>query len=189
MQIALRCRGTFLHSSNFPPSPASFSTHPCYFHLLFPLCLYTFSYSGAITSVCSFPSPPLSIFPSPPLSIFPSPPLGSELWHVFRCVSDCKCTEPFPFVPHKELHYSVHKHSLSTHGWWGFPGGSDCKASGCNADLGSIPGLGRPRRRTRQPTPVFLPRESHGWKSLVGYSPWGHKELDMTEWLHFHFHG
>ena len=32
-------------------------------------------------------------------------------------------------------------------------------------------------------TPVFLPRESHGQRSLVDYSPWGHKELGMTEWL------
>ena len=38
-----------------------------------------------------------------------------------------------------------------------------------------------------QPTPVFLPGESHGWKSLVGYSPRGRKELDTTEWLHFYF--
>ena len=42
-------------------------------------------------------------------------------------------------------------------------------------------------RRQWQPTPVLLPRESHGWRSLVGCSPWGHKELDMTERLHFHF--
>ena len=34
-----------------------------------------------------------------------------------------------------------------------------------------------------QPTPVFLPGESHGERSLVGYSPWGHKEWDMTERL------
>ena len=32
-----------------------------------------------------------------------------------------------------------------------------------------------------QPTPVFLPGKSHGWRSLVGYSPWGRKELDITE--------
>ena len=38
-----------------------------------------------------------------------------------------------------------------------------------------------------QPTPVFLPGESHGWKSLVGYSSRGRKELDTTEWLHFYF--
>ena len=34
-----------------------------------------------------------------------------------------------------------------------------------------------------QPTPVFLPRESHGERSLVGYSPWGCKKLDTTERL------
>ena len=38
-----------------------------------------------------------------------------------------------------------------------------------------------PRRRKWQPTPVFLPGESHGQGSLAGYSPWGHKELDMTK--------
>ena len=37
------------------------------------------------------------------------------------------------------------------------------------------------------PTPVLLPGKSHGRRSLVGYSPWGHKESDTTEWLHFHF--
>ena len=36
-----------------------------------------------------------------------------------------------------------------------------------------------------QPTPELLPRESHGQRSLVGYSPWGRKESDMTEQLHF----
>ena len=36
-----------------------------------------------------------------------------------------------------------------------------------------------------QPTPVFLPGKSHGWRSLVGYSPWGCKESDTTELLHF----
>ena len=40
-----------------------------------------------------------------------------------------------------------------------------------------------PWRRTGQCTPAFLPRESHGQKSLVSYSPRGHKELDVTEQL------
>ena len=40
-----------------------------------------------------------------------------------------------------------------------------------------------------QPTPVLLPGKSHGWRSLVGYSPWGRKESDTTERLHFHFNG
>ena len=38
-----------------------------------------------------------------------------------------------------------------------------------------------PWRRTWQPTPAFLPGESHGQRSLAGYSPWGHKESDTTE--------
>ena len=37
------------------------------------------------------------------------------------------------------------------------------------------------------PTPILLPGKSHGWRSLVGCSPWGHEESDTTEWLHFHF--
>ena len=40
-----------------------------------------------------------------------------------------------------------------------------------------------PWRRKRQPNPVFLSGEACGQRSLVGYSPWGHKELDMTEQL------
>ena len=38
-------------------------------------------------------------------------------------------------------------------------------------------------RKKWQPTPVFLPGKSHGQRSLEDYSPWGHKELDMTEQL------
>ena len=65
----------------------------------------------------------------------------------------------------------------------GFPGGSDGKESASSAgDLSSIPGLGRaPWRREWQLTPAFLPGEFHGQRSLVGYSPWGCKEYDMTE--------
>ena len=43
------------------------------------------------------------------------------------------------------------------------------------------------QRRQWHPTPVLLPGKSHGWRSLVGYSPWSHEELDTTERLHFHF--
>ena len=42
-------------------------------------------------------------------------------------------------------------------------------------------------RRQWQPTPVLLPGKSHGWRSLVGYSPWGRWESDTTERLHFDF--
>ena len=43
------------------------------------------------------------------------------------------------------------------------------------------------RRRQWHPTPVLLPGKSHGRRSLVGCSPWGREESDMTERLHFHF--
>ena len=45
-----------------------------------------------------------------------------------------------------------------------------------------------PQSRQWKPTPVFLPGKSHGQKSLVGYSPWGCKELDTTEHTHTHTH-
>ena len=51
-----------------------------------------------------------------------------------------------------------------------------CKRCGFDLWVGKMPW-----RRAWQPTPVFLPGESHGKRSLVGYSPWGHKELDTTE--------
>ena len=61
--------------------------------------------------------------------------------------------------------------------------GSAGKESTCNAgDLGLIPGLGkRPWRRERLPTPVFWPGGFHGL-----YSPWGHRESNMTERLSLH---
>ena len=43
------------------------------------------------------------------------------------------------------------------------------------------------QRRQWHPTPVLLPGKSHGWRSLVGCSPWGRKESDTTERLRFHF--
>ena len=70
-----------------------------------------------------------------------------------------------------------------------FPGGSDgksvclqCRRPRFDPWVGKIPW-----RRKWHPTPVLLPGKSHGRRSLVGYSPWGRKESDMTERLHFHF--
>ena len=66
-----------------------------------------------------------------------------------------------------------------------FPGGSNGKESAYSAgDLGSIPGLGRsPGEGNGNPLQYSSPGESHGRKSLAGYSPWGYKELDMTKQL------
>ena len=43
------------------------------------------------------------------------------------------------------------------------------------------------QRRQWHPTPVLLPGKRHGWRSLIGCSPWSRQESDTTEWLHFHF--
>ena len=65
----------------------------------------------------------------------------------------------------------------------GFPGGSDGKETACNAgDLSSVPGLGRsPRGGRDNPLQYSCLENAHGQRSLAGYSPWGHKESDMTE--------
>ena len=68
----------------------------------------------------------------------------------------------------------------------GFPGGSEgrvclqCRRPEFDPWVRKIPW-----RRKWQPTPVLLPGESHGQRGLVDYSPWDHKESDMTERLHF----
>ena len=85
---------------------------------------------------------------------------------------------------HRHTHTQTHTHT-HTHILSGFPGGSDGKEFTCNAgDPGSISGLGiSPREWEWQSTPVFLPGEFHGQRSLAGYSLWGLKESDTTEKL------
>ena len=69
----------------------------------------------------------------------------------------------------------------------GFLDGSVGKESACNAgdtgdNIGWIPGSEwSPRGRKKQTTSGFLPRKFHGQRSLAGYSPKGHKELDTTK--------
>ena len=69
----------------------------------------------------------------------------------------------------------------------GFRGGSDSKKkkkkSYCNAEnLGSVPGLGRSPGEENG-YPLLLAWKFHGQRSLMCFSPWGHKESDTTEWL------
>ena len=74
---------------------------------------------------------------------------------------------------------------LPTPVFLGFPGGSDGKKSTCNVgDLGWIPGFGRsPGGGHGNSLQYFCLENPHGQRSLVGYSPWGLKELDMTKQL------
>ena len=67
--------------------------------------------------------------------------------------------------------------------WLNKPKDSTCNA-GDTRDVGLILWVGKmPFRRKWQPYPVFLPKKSHGQRSLVCYSLWGRKELDTTEQL------
>ena len=70
----------------------------------------------------------------------------------------------------------------------GFPGDSNGRSVCLQwGRPGFDPWVRKIWRRKWQPTPVLLPGKFHGWRSLVAYSPWGRKESDTTERLHFHF--
>ena len=72
----------------------------------------------------------------------------------------------------------------------GFPGDSVVKNPPQWRRSRFNPGVGQiPRRRKWLPTPVFLPGKSHGQRSLGGYSPRSHEELDTTYWLNNCIHG
>jgi len=84
-------------------------------------------------------------------------------WHLVR--NYLGCTSPGPGLPRwplvgKELACQCRRHKRRRFNPW----------------IGKIPW-----RRKWQPTPVFLPGESHGQRNLAVYSPWGHKALDTTE--------
>ena len=69
-----------------------------------------------------------------------------------------------------------------------FPCGSDGKASVYEGDPGSVPRLGRsPGEGNGNPIQYYCLEKSHGQRNLVGYNPWGPKELGTAKRLHFHF--
>ena len=90
-----------------------------------------------------------------------------RIFELRNSVSFCGKAEKFIEVK-KEKKSQVYKAP-------GFPSGSDSKESACHA--------GDLRWVAWQPTQVLLPEEFHGQRSLVGYSSWGHKELDRTDQL------
>ena len=87
------------------------------------------------------------------------------------------------FAPHWGLHFIREEAVLGLPRWHsGKESACQCRSHrrhGFNPWVGKIPW-----RRGWQPTPVFLPGESHGQRGLAGYSPWDCKELSMTEHTH-----
>ena len=114
-------------------------------------------------------------YPAPILSVgFPGSSAGKE--------SACNAGDPGS-IPGSG---SSPREGLLTPLFLGFPGGSDSKASTCNVgDLGSTPGLGKsPGGGHGDPLQYSCLESPHRQRNLVGYSLWGHKELDMTETKH-----
>ena len=102
------------------------------------------------------------------------------------------CVQEYDCV-HVCVHmYHVHTHKIAFYYLSpSFPGGTVGKESACQCKRGKRlefdPWISKVLwRRKWQPTPVFFPGESHGERSLVGNSSWGHRELDMTEHVHTH---
>ena len=126
-------------------------------------------------------SPGLPTRPGPPQSRDQAPtPVWScshvQSWHAWVCVYFCsqECPEQEPAF--------VDSSVVSE----GFPGGASGKEPACQCRRHKKcrfdPWVRKlPWRRALHPTAVFLPGESHGQRSLAGYSPWGHTESDTTE--------
>ena len=107
-------------------------------------------------------------------SIVPQTPLPSRLPHNIEQSSMCYTVGPCWL-------------SILNMAMWtcpSFPGDSEGKESASHeGNLGSIPGLGRsPGGGHGNPFQYSCLESPHGERSLVGYSPWGHKDSDMTEW-------
>ena len=102
---------------------------------------------------------------------------GGGLW-LFRCLA-----AKMAFLDNNITH------NMSLKGPWALLRAQLLPSATQNNCLPFLANLGciATRRRQWHPTPVLLPGKSHGWRSLVGYSPRGREESDMTEQLHFLF--
>ena len=108
------------------------------------------------------------------------------MWKPFKCEELLRCNLLLlQFIYYIIYNWYVIYNYVTLYNNKGFPGTSNgksiclqCRRPGFNPWVWKIPW-----RRNWQPTPVLLPRKSHGWRSLAGYSQWGHKESDTTEWL------
>ena len=128
----------------------------------------------------------------------------TEVWIIWGQVTVywCYCRCPFPRNGQKFLRIRleiIQMHSKSPFpsenlcirlciDWHSLPRWLSGKESSCQW-LGFHPWFGKiPWRKEWQPTPVLFPGRFHGQRSRVGYSPWGCKELDTTEWLSMRVH-
>ena len=128
-------------------------------------------------SAASFPTLSLNSLLSRPdmLALRPNPP--QEVFLLFPSLF-CSIILFKVFTSLGHLKLPIHHKRLP---WW-----LSGKESACSTRF--RPWVGKiPWRRKWQPTPVFLPGESHGQRSLMGYSPWGHKSWTcLRDWAGMH---
>ena len=106
---------------------------------------------------------------------FPTQGSNPHLLRLLHLQADSLPTEPSG-KPHIYVHVCIYVYTnVYIHLYNGHANGGDVR------DVGDSWARNIPWRRAWQPTPVFLPGESHGQRSLAGYSQWGHTESDMTE--------
>ena len=134
-----------------------------------------------------------------------SPKWLADLWRVFCCCCCCCACHFSSFLfffflrynwPYNILYIYIFIYYIFFWGitdnitlYSGFPGGSEGKASAYNVgSLGLIPGSGRsPGEGNGNPLWSSCLEKSHGWRNLVGYSPWGHSQTQLSNFT-FTFH-
>ena len=145
----------------------------------------TRSFLLACVAVFKVPSPQVAIVKALNIALVPSS--GNQKYHTHKYAylylhrTKCllECSQPSVLL----CDYNVRRHILLlVRRCLGFPYDSAVKEPVCQCRRHRFNSWVRkiPWRRKWQPTPVFLPGQSHGQWSLVGYSPWGHKESDRS---------
>ena len=143
---------------------------------IFPGALVCFLYLIPLFFLSFFSSLHPSFFLSTHYSYQASRPSPNHHPPPFKRSPATSCPQPQTFISLLSLLSSAREisHHSSTTGCQAL---SQCVTVSCTPQ----------QRRQWQATPVLLPRKSHGRRSLVGCSPWGCEESDMTKRLHFHF--
>ena len=117
----------------------------------------------------------------------PAPDVGRDwlqLWHMWPHVHRMSFSVPLVLKIEQISFACISEDRCQLKSTKTIPGGSEGKESACSAgDLGSISGLGRSPGEGNGYLFQFLPGKFHGQRSLEGYRPWGHKELNTTELL------
>ena len=151
---------------------------PCYFPPLLVFCLEITSFSRLF-----FPVPIVVGFSNSQAGIYETQQKSVQCHSFGSKVSSWSAFFSLPNSLFVHRKFPGFLDTFSGFSRWCSHKESSCRCRRCRSD----PWVGKfPWSRKWQPAPVFLPGKFHGQRSLVGYSPWGHKQLDMTQWQYEH---